>query len=359
MAEISADSPQVEGFDGSELKKFVENPSSFDKYVDKTFKSLDTDHKGTLSQKELTPIMGTIGEALGLPPKGTDKESDHIYDEVFAEFGNEKGVTKETFSQVLREVFLGLADGLERDPIEILPIDGSKLREYVGTGTFDADSVATFTRLDVNQDGSLPATKLMDAMKGVSVAKGMPPAADPKMKDMIGRALADANVNTEDRLDQFQFSDVLRKVMLSIADSMQKTPVQVAHSEKVFDGKGIVSFLKDKAVFQTALDDTWEKMPKDKKGRCRKDYLRVGVDELCPAAGLPPVGAVDEMDSVLKTVFSKIDLDHGGTVTKPEFDKTMLEVLGSLMLQLDGKPIAINNSSIIDKSSAPVPPPAA
>jgi hypothetical protein len=36
-------------------------------------------------------------------------------------------------------------------------------------------------------------------------------------------------------------------------------------------------------------------MPKDKKGRLRKDYLRVGVDELCPSAGLPPVGAVDEV----------------------------------------------------------------
>jgi hypothetical protein len=36
-------------------------------------------------------------------------------------------------------------------------------------------------------------------------------------------------------------------------------------------------------------------MPKNKKGRLRKDYLRVGVDELCPAAGLPPVGAVDEV----------------------------------------------------------------
>lgn len=82
MAEIGQVPPQVEGFDGSELKKFVENPSSFNKYVDKTFKSLDADHKGTLSPKELTPIMGTIGEALGLPPKGTDQESDHIYDEV-------------------------------------------------------------------------------------------------------------------------------------------------------------------------------------------------------------------------------------------------------------------------------------
>jgi hypothetical protein len=54
------------------------------------------------------------------------------------------------------------------------------------------------------------------------------------------------------------------------------------------------------------------------------------------------------MDDNLKTVFSKIDLDHGGYIDKQEFDKTMLEILGSLMLQLEGKPVAIQNSRVID-----------
>lgn len=56
------------------------------------------------------------------------------------------------------------------------------------------------------------------------------------------------------------------------------------------------------------------------------------------------------MDGVLKTVFSKIKME-GGLINRHDFDKTMKEVLGSLMLQLEGKPITIKNSSVVDPSS--------
>jgi hypothetical protein len=71
-----------------------------------------------------------------------------------------------------------------------------------------------------------------------------------QMKEIVRDALATAGVNTDDRLDQFQFAEALKKVVTVIADRMEQAPVQVAHSEKVFDGKGIVSFLKEKANFQ-------------------------------------------------------------------------------------------------------------
>lgn len=80
--EIASVPKEAQGFDGSQIKGLVENESNFNKYVDKTFNSLDTHHKGTLSKQELMPIMEHFGEALGLPPHGTDKDSDHIYDEV-------------------------------------------------------------------------------------------------------------------------------------------------------------------------------------------------------------------------------------------------------------------------------------
>lgn len=183
--EIVSDPSQIEGFDGSKIKSFVQNEKSFNQYVDKTFQGLDTSHKGKLSKKQLGPIMGTLGESLGLPPFGTDKESDHIYDEVFAEFNTKDGVTKQTFAKVVREVYLGIADGLERDPIRIIPIDGSKLRQYVGTGTFETDTVATFAKIDTQQDHVLSATKLVDALKAISIDKGIPPADDPKVRCLL------------------------------------------------------------------------------------------------------------------------------------------------------------------------------
>jgi hypothetical protein len=72
-----------------------------------------------------------------------------------------------------------------------------------------------------------------------------------QMKDIVADALATAGVNTNDRLDQFQFAEALKKVVTAVADRMEQAPVQVAHSEKVYDGKGIVSFLKERANFQT------------------------------------------------------------------------------------------------------------
>jgi hypothetical protein len=39
----------------------------------------------------------------------------------------------------------------------------------------------------------------------------------------------------------------------------------------------------------------WEIMPKVSGGSAPKSYLRLGFDTLAPYAGLPPVGAVDEV----------------------------------------------------------------
>lgn len=39
----------------------------------------------------------------------------------------------------------------------------------------------------------------------------------------------------------------------------------------------------------------WEMMPKASGGAAPKSYLRVGFDTVAPYAGLPPVGAVEEV----------------------------------------------------------------
>lgn len=69
--------------DGSDIMELVENKDVFSKYVDHKFKELDCDNDGKLSVKELQPAVADIGIALGLPPKGSSPDSDHIYSEVF------------------------------------------------------------------------------------------------------------------------------------------------------------------------------------------------------------------------------------------------------------------------------------
>jgi hypothetical protein len=43
------------------------------------------------------------------------------------------------------------------------------------------------------------------------------------------------------------------------------------------------------------LNTVLENLPKDRKGNISKDSLRVTLDVVSPSAGLPPVGAIEEV----------------------------------------------------------------
>jgi len=54
-----------------------------------------------------------------------------------------------------------------------------------------------------------------------------------------------------------------------------------------------------------------------------------------------------QLDSVVNEACKMIDDDTNGRVDRPGFDKCMLEVLGGVMLQLEGKPIAVASSAVV------------
>lgn len=54
-----------------------------------------------------------------------------------------------------------------------------------------------------------------------------------------------------------------------------------------------------------------------------------------------------QMDATVNEAFKLIDDDATGRVDKPGFDKCMLEVLGGIMLQLEGKPIGVKSSAVV------------
>jgi len=47
-------------------------------------------------------------------------------------------------------------------------------------------------------------------------------------------------------------------------------------------------------VMQT-LNSALETLPKDRNGKMSKEYLRVALDTVAPSAGLPPLGAIEEV----------------------------------------------------------------
>jgi len=238
-------------------------------------------------------------------------------------------------------------DGLEREPVAISSLNGSELERWAQSAEFEIEAVAAFGSLDSDMSGKVKAGAIKNAMKRVSVNQGMPPQTHAAVSKYIDTALQEIGINVAQELDQFQFVDVYRKVSLALAKHLHVQPLTVAHTEKVFDGSSISQLIKDKHALDLALDLAWEIMPKASNGSAPKSYLRVGLDTLAPYAGLPPVGSVPEMDTVVNEAFKMIDDDSMGKVDKPEFDKCMMEVLGGIMLQLEGKPIGVSSSGVV------------
>lgn len=47
------------------------------------------------------------------------------------------------------------------------------------------------------------------------------------------------------------------------------------------------------------LNVALENVPKDRNGKLCKEHLRMGLDNLAPSAGLPPLGAVEQVRTLI------------------------------------------------------------
>lgn len=333
-------------FDGLKLQEFVEDNEGFAKYVDERFEALDKDQNGRLSPKELRPAVAAIGAALGLPAQGSSPDADIIYDQVLNEYfinGRSDGISKVDFRTVLSDILLGVADGLKRDPVSLLTLDGRLLQHYARSQAFEFDAIATFT----NFHNSKPSLEI--GVANITVEQGMPPASDPWVMEKIVKPAAEScgfheliiNVSAE------EFVEALRSVVLEVASRLEKSPVTVAHSKKIYDGKSIQKFVKNKDEVDKALQTTWKSLPKDPRGTLPREYLRVALDMIGPPAGLPPLGAVEQIDGVVSEIFKMVEADEGGVLKQNEFNKLLLQILGSLMLQLEGNPITVSSNALV------------
>lgn len=54
-----------------------------------------------------------------------------------------------------------------------------------------------------------------------------------------------------------------------------------------------------------------------------------------------------QMDKVVTDVFNMVSADDGKIVREDEFKKLLTEILGSIMLQLEGSPISVASNSVV------------
>ncbi|GAB4838466.1 hypothetical protein Ancab_028010 [Ancistrocladus abbreviatus] len=343
-----------EVLDGSDIMKLVGNEEVFGSFVDHKFQELDNDHDGKLSVKELQPVVADLGSALGLPAKGSAPECDHIYSEVLNEFthGKEERVNKTEFKEVLSDILLGMAAGLKRDPVVILRIDGEDLKEFINGPAFETEMVGIFSQME-SPDATLHEY-IIKALGKLKVDQGLPPTSDSwVMGQIVEPALHPfPDQQNEKAVSQETFMRAFKKVAENIAERLKEQPVIVAHSENTFDGSGIRRLLANKFELEKALHAAMETVPRDRNGKMSKEYLRVALDSMAPSAGLPPYGALDEVDKVTNEVFKMVDADDGKLVKEEEFKKLLMEILGSIMLQLEGNPISVSSNSVVHEPIA-------
>uniref|UniRef100_A0A6N2MDT4 EF-hand domain-containing protein n=1 Tax=Salix viminalis TaxID=40686 RepID=A0A6N2MDT4_SALVM len=340
--------------DGSDIMELVGNEEVFGIFVDNKFQELDKDRDGKLSLKELEPAVADIGAALGLPAQGSSPDSDHIYSEVLSEFthGKQEEVSKTEFKEVLSDFLLGMAAGLKRDPIVILRMDGEDLLEFIKGPGYEAEMVSLFSQLE-SPGGSLHH-HIVRALEKLTVDQGMPPTSDSwVMSNIVEPALQSCAGQDHDKPpSQETFLVEFKKVTECVAQRLREQPVIVAHSENTFDGSGIRRLLSNKFELDKNLNTAMENVPKDRSGKISKEYLRAALDTVSPSAVLPPIGAIHEMDKVIGEMFKMMNADDGKLVKEDEFKKMLTEILGSIMLQLEGNPISISSNSVVHEPLA-------
>ncbi|RVW93266.1 hypothetical protein CK203_022262 [Vitis vinifera] len=269
--------------------------------------------------------------------------------EVLNEFthGKQEQVSKTEFKEVLSDILLGMAAGLKRDPIVILRIDGEDLREFINSPSFEPEMISIFSQFDL-PEGSL-RDYITKALQQLTVEQGMPPSTDSwVMSNIVEPALQTvAGCAHEQPISQDTFLAEFKKVAESVAQHLAEQPVIVAHSENTFDGSGIKRLLANKFELDKSLEAALKTVPKDRNGKMSKEYLRVALDVVGPSAGLPPYGGLEEMDKVVTDVFNMVNADDGKVVKEDEFKKLLTEILGSIMLQLEGSPISVSSNSVV------------
>ncbi|XP_022633294.1 uncharacterized protein LOC106756318 isoform X3 [Vigna radiata var. radiata] len=240
-----------------------------------------------------------------------------------------------------------MAAGLKRDPIVILRIDGEDLLEFVNGSAYEAEMASIFSHIE-SPNRSLH-DHIIEALGKLTVEQGIPPTADSwVLSNIVEPALLSLDRSGLDKpVSQETFLEEFKVVALAVANRLKEQPVIVAHSENIFDGSGVKRLLSNKFELDKTLNSALETLPKDRNGKMSKEYLRVALDALAPSAGLPPLGAIEEMDKVIGEVFKMANADEAKMVKEEEFKKVLTEILGSIMLQLEGSPISVSSNSVV------------
>ncbi|PQQ04278.1 uncharacterized protein Pyn_30351 [Prunus yedoensis var. nudiflora] len=111
--------------DGSTVRDFVREEAQFKKSVDEQFVALDLNNDGVLSRAELRKAFESlrlIEAHFGIDVATPPEQLTQLYDSIFDKFDTDQSgtVDLEEFREEMKQIMLGIADGLGSSPIQMV-----------------------------------------------------------------------------------------------------------------------------------------------------------------------------------------------------------------------------------------------
>ncbi|CAA2965256.1 2 calcium sensor [Olea europaea subsp. europaea] len=246
---------------------------------------------------------------------------------------------------------MGMAAGLKRDAVVILRFDGEELLEFLKSPTFETDVLSIFSEIGL-PDRSLRDC-IMEAFAKLTVDQGMPPATDPwVVSNIVEPVLQSLDNVSQQTVSQEAFSAEFKRAIESVAQHLKEKPSIVAHSQNTFDGSGFERLLSNKFELHETLNSAIEIVPKNQNGEISKEYFRGVLEILASSAGLPPIGALDQIDHVTTEALKMFEVNEQKMVNEEEFKKLLTQVLETVVQHLEANPISVSVNSIVHEPHA-------
>ncbi|KAI3855463.1 hypothetical protein MKX03_025421 [Papaver bracteatum] len=262
---------------------------------------------------------------------------------------------------------IGYLNGRVDFPILILRMDGEDLLDFIKDPSYESEMMTIFTSIGIHEKLDVK-DYFMEAVKQLTVDHGMPPSSDAFVMNSIIQPSLEAyfkNVSGDSRgcvpddntttflLEEFEkFGHIL-------VQHLKEEPIIVAHTQITFDGSKIKKLSCDKSnnLLEKALDMAVIETQEDPDSvllPCKEILLTV-FDNLGPLTGLPPYGAIHQVDKIVDEILmkKKVEEEEKMNVMENE-DKVkylkmlMRELLEHIMVELEAnKPISISSNSVI------------
>lgn len=211
---------------------------------------------------------------------------------------------------------------------------------------FKKEADDLFLEWDRSKRGQLSLADVANGLKRLGMQIGLPPPSK-EAESIYAELFAAADFDSSGFVDRAEFELLLRALLLSLANQLEKSPVVVGTAvsslesmvpgSRLMDGTDLLEALKDDAKITQLLSDRFDALDTDKNGTLSKSELKPALLRLAQLLGLPPAGTQEQLDKLLDELFrAVVSDDFTEEVGKERYISVSKEILKEIAACLEG-----------------------